>query len=886
MRPVRALWLRLAGLLHKEGQDREFAAELDSHLALHIEDNLRRGMTPSEARRQALVSLGGIESAREAHRDRRGVPFLETFLQDVRFGLRMLRKNPGFTIVAILTLAIGIGANTAIFSVVNTVLLAPLPFRDPDRLVMLWGRNLQKGLDGLPVSPGLFSAWKASNHVFEGMAASTDDLNTLTGGGEPEMVIGYDFSADYLPLLGSHPSLGRTFLPEEDRPGGPNVALLSDRIWRRRFSADPGIVGKTIQLGSAPYTVIGVMPTSFRWPDLVEIWTPLAMPSSALNDWKNRYLRVVARLKPGVTIEQAQAEMNALAERFAREHPDTNTGEGVKVESVREEIAGDIQRPLVVLLGAVGLVLLIACVNVAGLMLARTAARGREIAVRIALGAGRCRLIRQMITESALLALAGGAAGLALAYAGSGMLLRLFPKNIANLSIPTVETIPVDGRVLAFTLAATLLTGLFFGLAPAFVSLRGGVDQALKESGRSRTASTGERRFRTLLVVGEISLAFVLLIGAGLLIRGFERLIGGDIGFRAEKVLALEAFPSPAQYPGKEPEKLRGYLDRSIENLRAIPGVQTVGATNFLPLTGFWGPVEFAIEGRPAPEKGHEPTADNRVVSPDYFRSMGIPLVRGRAFTASDGPDAPRVAVVSTSLAERYWKGEDPIGRRIQVGDSVKPDSCEIVGVAGNVHSRGLEEKLHDDVYRPFAQVYFPLVAFTVKTSGDPSQITAAAKAAIWKENPTQPFYKIITMETLVAESTALRRISTVLLAAFSAIAMALAAVGIYGVLSYSVAQRTREIGIRAALGAQSGSVFRMILGEGARIAIAGVGFGLAGALAFSRLLGSLLYEVGAWDPFTFVGVAALSASVALAACYLPARRATRLDPLDALRCE
>ena len=810
-----------------------------------------------------------------------------TLMQDIRFAIRMLMKEPGFTAVAVLTLALGIGANTAIFSVVNTVLLAPLAYKDPGRLVMIWGNIPQEGSEGSPVSPAVFATWKAENHVFEEMAASSDDLDTITGGGdEPEMVVGYDFSADYFHVIGTTPELGRAFLPEEDRPGGPHVAVLSDKIWRRRFNADLGIIGKTIQLGNSPYTVVGVMPPNFRYPDKVEIWTPLALPASASSDWKNRYLRVLARLKPGVTLAQAQAQMSALAERIAHEHPDTNSGEGVILKPIRQEIAGDIRTPLLVLFGAVGFVLLISCVNVANLLLARAAAREREIAVRTALGAGRLRLLRQMLTESLLLSLAGGAAGLLLAYSCTGFLLSLFPNNIANLSIPTVETIPVDARVLVFTIAATLLTGLIFGLVPALRSSGLDVNQTLKESGRLPMAGSRERRFRSALVVAEIALSFVLLIGAGLLIRSFSRLGRGDLGFRPENVLALEAFPSPAKYPANEPERLRAYVDRSVENLRAIPGVDSAGAINFLPLTGFWGQQEFAIEGRPVPPKGHELNADNRVVTPDYFKTMGIPLQRGRAFTAADGPNSPHVAIISALLARRLWNGEDPVGRRLNLGDTEKPDWTEIVGVVGDVHSFGVEKDLHDDLYRPFAQVYFPIVAFTVRAKGDPAGIIAAAKSAIWTVNPEQPFYKIISMDALAAESIALRRVSMLLLAVFSNIALLLAAIGIYGVLSYAVVQRTHEIGIRAALGAQRRDVLRLVLGDGMRLALIGVGLGITASLALTRLLVSLLYGVAATDPLTFAGVAALATCTTLAACYIPARRAMRVDPMTALRYE
>ncbi len=860
--------------------------ELRTHIQHRAGDLERSGLPRAEAERRARIEFGAYQRFKEECREAMGTHLFETLIQDVRYGMRMLRKSPGFTCVAVLTLALGIGANTAIFSVVNTVLLAPVPYRDADRLVVVWGSNPHQTDDIFPVSAAVFSTWKTENHVFEEMAASTDDLDVITGSGEPEMVTGYDFSADYFHVIGATPELGRTFLREEDQPGGPNVAVLSDKIWRRRFNADAGIIGKSIQLGNSPYTVVGVMPPNFRYPDKVEIWTPLALPASAASNWKDRYLRVLARLKPGVTIEQAQAQMSALAERLAREHPDTNTGEGVILRPIRRQIAGDIRTPLLVLLGAVGFVLLIACVNVANLLLARAAAREREIAIRTALGAGRLRLMRQMLTESALISLAGGAAGLLLAYWSNRFLLDLFPNDISNLSIPTVEAIPVDVRVLAFTIGATFLTGVVFGLVPAVRSSRRDVNQSLKESGRMPMAGSRERRFRNALVVAELSLSIVLLIGAGLLIRSFHRLMEGDLGFRPENVLALEAFPSPAKYPAKEPEKLRAFVDHSVENLRAIPGVESAGAINFLPLTGFWGPQDFTVEGRPAPPKGQEPSADNRVVTPDYFRTMGIPLLRGRAFTAADSPGSPHVAIISASLARRFWGAEDPLGKRLNLGDAANPDWAEIIGVVGDVHSFGLEEKLHDDLYRPFSQVYFPIVAFTVRAKGDPTKLTAAAKAAIWAVNPEQPFYKIIRVETLAAEAIALRRVSMLLLTVFSGIALLLAAIGIYGVLSYAVAQRTHEIGIRAALGAQPRDVLRLVLGDGMRLALIGIGIGIAASFALTRLMVSLLYGLSASDPLTFAGVATLVSGVALVACYLPARRAMKVDPMVALRYE
>jgi predicted permease len=811
---------------------------------------------------------------------------MEKLLQDVGYGFRTLRKSPGFATVAILTLALGIGANTAIFSVVNTVLLAKVPYRDPSSLVMVWGINPQQGGGVGPVSPAVFTAWKAEAKVFAGMAGSTDNLDTITGSGDPEMVVAYDFSAEYFQLLGATPELGRTFLPEEDRPGGRNVAVLSDKLWRRRFSADPTIIGKPVNLRRTPYTIVGVMPPTFRYPDKVEIWTPLALPSSAASNWKDHYLRVLARLAPGVTLEQAQAQMDLLAQRLAKEHPDTNTGEGVVVQPLRQTIAGDIRLPLLILLAAVGFVLLIACGNIANLLMARSAGRERELAIRAALGAGRMRLVRQMFTENALLSLLGGAAGLLLALWATRFLLALFPNNISNLSIPTVESIPMDGRVIGFTAAATVLTTIIFGLVPLVRSAHWDLNRMIQTGGRSGTANAADRRFQNALVVAEIALSFALMIGAVLLIKSFVVLTHGDLGFRTDHVLALEAFPSPAVYPAKEPEKLRAFVDRSIENLRSVPGVESAAAINYLPLTGFWDTHEFTVEGSPSPKKGEEPSADNRVITPDYFLTMGIPLLRGRAFATTDGPDAPHVVIVSASLARRFWKDGDPIGKRLNLGDAEKPEMWEVVGVADDVHAFGIEEKAHDDLYRPFAQVYFPLVAFTVRTKGSPKLAIPAAKAAIWEVNSQQPFYKVITMNTLAGESIALRRVSMLLLGVFSALALALAAVGIYGVLSYSVAQRTKEMGIRTALGAKPADVLRLILRDGLRLVLLGLSFGVAASLALTRLVSSVLYGVAPRDPFTFMASTVLVVVAAFLACYIPARRAAKVDPIVALRYE
>jgi putative ABC transport system permease protein len=806
--------------------------------------------------------------------------------QDLRFSLRMFAKAPGFSAIAILTLALGIGANTAIFSVVNAVLLAPLPYSKPDQLVMVWSKNDPKGYKAFPVSGGDYAEWKSQNSVFDNMAASSDTLYTLTGTGEPQVVIGYQFSADYFRLLGTRPELGRTFLDEEDRAGGPDVVVLGDAIWRRTFHADPNIVGKSITLTGKPFTVVGVMPPSFRYPSLVELWTPLGLPASFLTKYDETSLRVLARLKPGVTLKQAQSQMDAIQQRIAQEHPQTDGGSGVNLIPLREEIAGDVKMPLLILLGAVGFVLLITCANMASLMLARAAGRRREIAIRTALGASRARLVRQFLTESLLLSLAGGALGVLFANGATRFLLAIFPNNIANMSIPQVTSIPTDARVFSFTLLAALLTGVLFGLAPVLGFKTAASGEGLKETSRSTTASSAERRFRGLLVISEFALALVLLIGAGLLITSFRNLLRGNLGFDADHILSAQLFLSTAEYPPERPERRLEFVNDATERIRRLPGVESVGAAGFMPLSGFWGEADFTVQGQPAPAPGQKPSAKSDFVTPDYFRAMGISLLKGRAFTEQDHAGAAQVVIVNEILARKVFGTQNPIGQQLNFGDSQKNDLWEVIGVVSDIHDFGLEEKVRGNIYRPFAQIPLPVVAFVVRTSGRPSDLTSAVKQAIWSVDKEQPIYKIIGVDRLASESLGLRRVSSVLLGAFSALALLLAGLGIYGVTAFSVAQRTHEIGVRMALGAQPESVLKMIMGYGMRIVIAGMAIGLAGALGLSRVVASLLYGVKPTDVMTFIFTSLLLAFIALVACYVPARRAMRVDPMVALRHE
>jgi putative ABC transport system permease protein len=811
---------------------------------------------------------------------------MTSFWQDVRYSMRMIAKAPGFAAIVILTLALGIGANTAIFSVVNAVLLAPLPYDQPDKLVMVWSKNDSKGYQTSPASGGDYAEWKSQNSVFDGMAASSDTLYTLTGAGEPEDVVGYQFSADYFRLLGTRPELGRTFVDEEDRAGGPDVVVLGNAIWKRTFHGDPNIVGKSITLTGKAFTVVGVMPPSFRYPSLVELWTPLGLPASFLSNYDETPLRVLARLKPGVTLKQAQSQMDALQQRIAQEHPQTDAGNGVNLIPLREQIAGDVKTPLLILLGAVGFVLLITCANIASLMLARAAGRRKEIAIRTALGASRGRLIRQFLTESLLLSLAGGALGLLFANGATSFLLAIFPNNIANLNIPQVSSIPTDARVFSFALLAALLTGVLFGLAPVLGFKAATSGEGLKETSRGTTASASESRFRGLLVISEFALALVLLIGAGLLITSFRNLLRGNLGFDADHILSAQLFLSTAEYPSDKPEKRVEFVNDAMQRIRQLPGVESVGAAGFMPLSGFWGEADFTVQGQPEPEPGQKPSAKSDLVTPDYFRAMGIPLLKGRAFTEQDRMGAAQVVIINETLARKEFGSQNPVGQQLNFGDSKKSDLWEVVGVVSDIHDFGLEEKVRGNVFRPFAQITLPVVAFVVRTSGRPSSLTSGVEQAIWSVEKDQPIYKIIGVDQLANESLGLRRVSSILLGAFSALALLLAGLGIYGVTAFSVAQRTHEIGVRMALGAQPDSVLKMVMGSGMKIVLAGMAIGLAGAFALARVVASLLYGVKPTDVVTFIFTSLLLAFIALVACYVPARRAMRIDPLAAIRYE
>ncbi|MGH9821830.1 MAG: ADOP family duplicated permease [Blastocatellia bacterium] len=869
--------------MQKKKVEDDLRAEVSSYVDLLIEERAAAGLNPKEARRAALIALGGVEQVKQHVREVRVGYMLETIFQDLRFGARMILKNPLFTAAVVVTLTLGIGATTAIFSVVNTVLLAPLPFKDADRLVMVWATSVRRtGGEVVPVTPADFQDWKARNHVFDEMAGSTDWSYTLTGAGEPAQLNGYRLEANAFNVLGVKPLIGQIFGEEQTRTGNDTVAVLSYDLWQDRFGGDKSILGKTITLSGDAYTVIGVMPNGFAYPAHTDLWTPLILRTTL---WSNRdrgFFRTIARLKPGVSIKKAQAEMDSIASSLQQEYPQTNTGRGIRIVSMRDMSVGDIRPALLVLLCAVGLVLLIACANIANLLLARATSRNKEIAVRRALGAGRGRLVRQLLTESTLIAMFGGVSGLALTVPLTRALVTMFPNNIANVNIPVVEKIPIGGMVLAFALLASLATGLLFGVAPAFQSSRLDVNQILKESGTSSMSSKG-RRLRELLVIAEVSLALVLLIGAGLLIESFTRLQQARFGFNPENVLTMEVFLPPNKYP--DAQSRSRFLNDSLAKVRGVYGVKSADAISYLPLSGFWGVLTFLPEGQSLPDN-QWPEADNRVVSPGYFATIGTPILTGRAFDEHDREGSTGVAIINQTLAGRIFGSADPIGKRINTGTTAQPDWREIVGVAGDVKSFGLDKETHSDLYRPYGQVDFPLISFVIKTASDPASLTHSIQSAIWTIDPDQPFFKVVTMNRLASESVALRRTSMILMAAFAGLALLLASVGIYGVISYWASQRGHEIGIRMALGASRTDILKLILKQGETLFAVGLVIGLAGAFAAARFSASVLFGVSAVDPAVFLFGPLFLAAVATAACYIPAKRATKVDPMKALRYE
>jgi putative ABC transport system permease protein len=811
---------------------------------------------------------------------------MEKLFNDVRYAIRSLISHRGFTLIAVITLALGIGANTAIFSVVNALLLRPLPFTEPDRLVQVWEMLSKLGRNSGQASYPNFADWREQNQVFEQLAAYTDRTFNLTGAGEPERIQGALVSPAFFPMLGIKPPLGRVLLPEEDHPHKVFSVVISERLWRRHFNSDPQIVGQTIRLDSESFTVVGVVPEIADvtgLPTDTEVWISMSH-SSGFDNRRGHYLNVIARLKPGVTREQAQADMNRIAGRLAAQYPDSNTDHAVRLVPLQEQLVGDFKLALQVLLGAVLCVLLIASANVANMLLARGAGRQKEIAIRSALGAGRWRLVRQMLTESVLLSTVGGAVGLLLALWGVYLLVAFGPSEL-----PRVKEIVVDSRVLGFTVSISMLTGIIFGIVPALQVSRPNLNEALKESVRGASSGGGDRRLRSLLVVSEIALSLVLLVGAGLLIRSFHKLQSVNPGFDPQNLLTMELSLRGPDYQENAP--VINFYHQLLAKIKALPGVEAAGIRRYVPIAvdEDFAYLSFMVEGR-VPDPANRPIAYYNVVSPDLFRTMDIPFTRGRPFDAHDVMKAQNVIIINETLARRYFPGQDPIGKRMTLNDETpnpkEEDWATIVGVVKDTKPRELNSEPVAEMYVPFAQDPHRSMAVMIRTTNKPAAMVAAVRREVRELDSNLPIYSIRTMHSVISESIAAPRFRTSLLAVFAIVALTLAMVGIYGVMSYSVTQRTREIGIRMAIGAQPRDVFRMVLGQGMLLTVAGLAIGLAGALALTRLMTTMLFGIKPTDPATFVGVAVVLAMVAVIACYIPGRRATKVDPVDSLRYE
>ena len=905
MRALRVWLSRVAGLFHKEQRDRELANEIESNLQMHAEDNIRAGMPPEEARWKAVHKFGGVEAAKEEYRDRRGIPVVEMFWQDLRYAGRMLRKAPGFTAIAVLTLALGIGANTAIFSVLDSVLLRPLPYKNPFSLALVWENLPRINLWRNVASPANFLDWQEQNHCFSDMAVFLDQPINLTGAGESEQAAIQYVSSNFFSVLGVNPMLGRGFSAESAgngaqvvvaeaenktgrQPAQSNSVILSYGFWKSKFGADPNIIGKSIELNGQSNTVVGVMGPDFDWyvnefsftHEHPQMWTPLEVKP----EWRDRtkvgrFLRVVARLNAGVTLAQAQAQMNVIAANLAARYPQYDKGWGVTIVPVRDQFSGALRPALLILLGAVGFVLLIACANISSLLLSRAAGRGREIAIRIALGASRRRIAQQFLTESVLLGIIGGVLGTFVAFWGTQALVRA-----ASVSIPDLSAVAVNWRILLFAAGVTLLAGLLAGVFPSLMAARAEVASALPEGGRTTSAGRKSLAARSAFVVVEISLALVLLAGSSLLLQSFYRLTDVNPGFQASHLLTFQVTLPDSKY--RQDSARAAFFTQFLEKLRALPGAISATADVTPPFSGIGSATDFAIVGEPPLPPGEAHGTAVRVIEPDYFRTMSIPLVRGRTFNDREFAQQSNVVIINKALADEYFPGKNPTGQKIIIDmkDTNLPDT--IIGVAGDVHESSLASAPEPLSYWPYPELPYSVMTVVVRTTTPPLSMIPAVREVLRQLDKEQPIAKISTMDQLISDSVARSRFTMLLLSIFAGLALTLACIGIYGVMAYSVAQRTHEIGIRLALGAQRKDVLRLILRYGLRLALIGVGIGIAAGLLLTRLLASLLYGTKPGDPLTFIGVSALLIFVALMACYIPSRRAMRVDPMVALRYE
>jgi putative ABC transport system permease protein len=884
MRRVQNLvnWLR--SFFRRNTAEKELGSELRFHIERQVEENMAAGMTPQEARRAAAREFGGVEQVKEECRDTRRVNYLENLGKDVRYGFRMLRKSPSFTFFAVAVLALGIAANSAIFSIADAVLIRPLPYTDANQLVIVWEDASAYGFPKDTPAPGNFSDWKARNQVFSDVAATSFGGSfNLIGAGTPEKLTGRSVTANLLSVLGVTPEIGRDFRPEDDVPGATPVAILSHGLWLRRFGGDPQILGKEILLNYEKCTVIGVMKRGFQFPDReAELWTPARFTKAELANHGSHFLEVVARLKPGVSLKSANADLAVIAKEMEKEHPDSNAKVGAFAVPLREEFAGDVRPAILMLVGAVCFVLLIACANVANLLLSRATARRREMAMRLALGATRSRIVQQMLTESVLLAMFAGIAGLLLSIWGTRFLATLIPGGIAPLT-----GTGVDGRVLLFTLVVTLATGVLFGIIPASRVSHFHLTPSLKQGGGQSGVGSGGQRLRDALVICEVALAIVLLAGGALMIRSLQNLYHLDPGFRADHVLVAHT-PLPEQ-KYKLFAQRSAFYDRVIANVERLPGVVAAGYTTWIPLTNPGGAMGITVEGKPEPPPGQMLIPNVRMISKDYITALRMKLIDGRLFEQSDDFGKPLVALINQTMARNYWPGENAIGRQFKIGRySENNPWITVVGIVGDVHQAGLDLPPRAEMYLPYQQQdkgYDPEF-LAVRTGGDPMALAEVVRQQVWAVDKEQPVAGVMPLEDLVDDNLSARRMQASLLSGFAGLALLLVTLGIYAVLSFAVTQRTQEIGVRVAMGAQPRDVLRMIFSQGFKLFMIGAAIGLAAAFALSSALVHLLFGVSAYDPASFASVTMLLAAVALLACYVPARRATRVDPLIALRYE
>jgi predicted permease len=872
----------LRSLFRKEQVSQELDEELRGFLEMAAEEKMKNGMSRKDALRTVRLERGSLDVSKEIVWSVRWESFVETCWRDLCFGLRQIRRNPGFTLAIIVTLALGVGGNTAIFSILNAVLLRPLPYRNADRLVVVWQENLERRqLDKATAAD--YNDWLTRSHVFDDLAFSWDASYTLTGAGDPRSTIGYQLSANFFAVLGAPPLLGRTFLPDDGTPGRDHVAVLSYHLWRSQFAADNKIIGRTIQLDDSPYSVVGVMPPEFAHPSAtVDLWTPLPFPTGLLHNRELHVFQVIGMLRSGVSLLQAQQQLASLAQENARQDTQRSKYWTVRLQPIRDFYTGDVRPALWVLQASVLLMLMIACANVGNMLLARASTQEREVSIRMALGASGGRLFRQFLTQGLTLAVIGAGVGLLLAWWGVQAVPFMFKAQLANLPLPTSASSWMNWPVLLLTLVITAMISLVFGAIPA-LRRRNSPSETLNTNSRANTERRASLRLRHALIVCQLALSVLLLVGSGLLARTFLRLQSRSLGFETDHVLTFVLSLSPNRYPNLS--KTASVLDQVLTRIQALPGVQSAGAINTLPLSGMDARRPFTVPGA-ADDSGQPNVAQFRVVSPDYFQAMRIPLRKGRFFSEQDRSGAALVAIVNERLAQRFWPNADPIGQRILVPDTATPLLTEIVGVVGDVRHGGLASESPIEIYRPANQTYWPFFGIVVRTSLDPEGVAASISQAVWSVDRDQPINSIRSMQALAADSIALRRSSMVLMTLFATVAVLLASLGIYSFISYAVSLRTHEIGVRVALGARNQDILRTVVGQTAMVAFVGVASGVIAALGVTKFLSTLLFGVASSDPITLLVAVSIMMAIAAAAAYLPARRATSVDPMAALRHE